>query len=72
MKFPSNLRTARIACNLTQAQLAQRLGYKDRRVVSELERGKTQPTALLIKSAADVLNVSPCWLAGWERDDARD
>jgi len=63
--FPAHLRAARIACNLTQAELARRVGFKDRRVISEYERGKSEPTRALIEVLARAMHVPPCWLAGW-------
>lgn len=51
------LKEIRIYKGLTQAQLAHKID-KDREAISRLERGKTNPTFLFLKSVCDGLEIS--------------
>ncbi len=52
-----NLTLYRKACNLTQAELAQKLNYSDK-AVSKWERGESVPDLYILKMLADFYGVS--------------
>lgn len=67
-EFPARLRDALTRAGISQADAARALGSDNRRIINELTSGrrKLQDDLDLVKRIADVLNVSPAWLAGWE------
>src|SRR5215831_4521109 len=56
------LRSLRIAAGLTQSQLAD--GRFSKEYVSQIERGKTRPTAETLEWLAERLGVDPAYLIG--------
>ena len=56
------LRTLRLAAGLTQSELAD--GRFSKEYVSQIERGKTRPTAETLEWLADRLGVDPAYLIG--------
>lgn len=56
-KLGENLKRIRIKKNITQVEIAKKLGV-DRSFVSNLENAKTNPTLATITNLAQVLNVS--------------
>ncbi|MDC7684718.1 helix-turn-helix transcriptional regulator [Asticcacaulis sp. BYS171W] len=54
-----NVRRLRLAMGISQEQLSFRIEVINQAYVSELERGKRNPTAVLIAIIATALNVSP-------------
>ncbi len=56
-KLGDNLKTIRIKKNITQIEIAKKLG-KDRSFVSNIENAKTNPTLSTITNLAKVLGVS--------------
>ena len=51
---------------LTQEELALKLGYTSRSAISNVEKDKEDLTTTRVRKFADVLEVSPCYLMGWE------
>lgn len=64
MTLAQNIREARINKNLSQEELALRLG-KSKNVVSNWERGDNKPDADIIFALCDILNVDANYLLGW-------
>jgi tetratricopeptide (TPR) repeat protein len=60
-RLGERLRTLRVAAGLTQTQLAGTRFSKE--YISQIERGKTRPTAITITWLADQLGVDPAFLA---------
>lgn len=56
-KLGENLKRIRIKKNITQVEIAKKLGV-DRSFVSNLENAKTNPTLATITNLAQVLGVS--------------
>lgn len=57
-KLGENLKKIRINKNITQTELAEKLGV-DKSFVSNLENGKNNPTLSTITNIAQALEVSP-------------
>ena len=60
-----NIRKRRMALNLSQADLAKRLGYVNKSSVSVVELDKCDLTVERIKHFAEALECSPLDLIGW-------
>ena len=80
MKIGEKIKTARISANMTQAELAEKLGVSYQNI-GQLESGKRKPKLETIQKIADALGVSVAYLSGIENDtsltsylikDARD
>lgn len=61
--FPTRLREAREACDLTQEQLAHLVGYSKKQAISNLEQGKRGVTTVQVERIAAALGITPQWLA---------
>lgn len=62
-RFGIRLKQARQAAGLSQEELAQALSLKSRQSVSQMERGVQLVDISQIERMANLLQVSPCWLA---------
>lgn len=63
-KFSSRLRQARKAANLTQQQLAERVGLKTYNAIAQYERGINDPSLLTVFRITQELKCSANWLIG--------
>ena len=52
--------------NLSQDELAKRLGYKSRSSINKIEVGSRDLTQSRIKAIADALETTPSYIMGWE------
>lgn len=68
MSLGQNIRIYRERLGLSQSELAERLGYKDRSTIAKIEGGNSDLTQSKIAAIAKVLGVSPVVLMGL--DDA--
>lgn len=59
MSLPDQLRSARLAANLTQAQLAQRVGVADGTRIAAWESGRAEPHPRLWLVVCEVLGIPP-------------
>lgn len=51
--------------------LAKSCGFSSRQALAQwIKSPQRVEEARRIERLANAMNVSPCWLAGWERDDA--
>lgn len=66
MTIADRIRERRIELQLSQTDLAKRMGYSDKTSVSKIETSGNNVSAKKIKRAADALNVSMAYLYGWE------
>ena len=72
LKLNENIRAARIAANLTQAELAKRIGVKQQ-TIQKYENGiVTNIPSDRIEAIAKALEVTPAYLMGWEQEPAQD
>lgn len=69
MTIGEKIKQARIAKGLTQEELAEKLGYKSRSSVNKIETGGRDIPRSQIKKIADVLDVSPVSLLGFEDEN---
>ena len=62
------IRKARLEKGLSQAELAELLGYKSRSSINKIEvEGRDIPRSSIVKFA-QVLGVTPSYLMGWEEE----
>lgn len=59
------IRKRRIELNITQEELAKRLGYKSRASVNNIENGRSVSQKIVEKFAQE-LHVTPSFLMGWD------
>lgn len=60
--FGARLKDARQRSGLSQVELAERLNYS-KQMISAVEIGRAEPPRRYILQMAEILNVSPAWLA---------
>ena len=71
MKIGERVRNRRIELDITQEELAQKLGYSDKSSISRIEKS-SKLTLNKVQLLADALNVSPSYLMGWEEENNID
>lgn len=59
MNLSSVLKHARINANLSQKELAEKMGYKTAQHISNNERGVSQPTMATLKKLCNILHLCP-------------
>lgn len=64
-KLYENIKLRRLFLGLTQAELAQRVGYADHSNISLIEKGELDLPQSKIVLFAKALNCSPAELMGW-------
>ena len=62
----NNIRQARIYAQLTQEELAKRMGYKSKSTINKIELGKNDIPQSKIKQFAEVLGTTTAVLMGWK------
>lgn len=67
-----NIRNRRIELNLSQEELAKKLGYSDRSAISKIEAGHYDLSVTKIKAIAKALNVPVYDLVEWEEPVKRN
>lgn len=65
LELYKNIRDRRIALNMTQAELAQKMGYADKSMIAKIEKGQVDLPQSKIVSFAKALGVLPRDLMGW-------
>lgn len=68
-KLGENIKAKRLQLNLTQEELATRLGYKSRSSINKIELGINDISQRQIASFAKALNTTPGYLLGLEEED---
>ena len=64
LRLADRLRAARQTARMTQSAVGAKLNPKHtRKNVCKWEHGQTEPNLRTVEQLAEVLNVSPCWLA---------
>lgn len=66
MTLYDRIRARREELNMSQEQLAKRLGYKSRFTIAKIESGENDITQSKIVAFAKALGVKPAYLMGWE------
>lgn len=62
------IKKRRIEIDITQDDLAKKLGYKSRASINKIELGLTDITQSKISAFADALKTTPSYLMGWENE----
>ena len=68
MTIYERIRYLRKEMGMTQDELAQKLGYKDRTTITRIESGQTDISQKKIIAIADALMTTPAYLMGWSDD----
>lgn len=69
MTVGQRIKEARIKKGLSQTELAQLLGYKSRSSINKIESdGRDIPRSAIVRFA-EVLDVTPAYLMGWESEE---
>lgn len=66
MTLYDRIRERRIELNMTQDELAKAVGYKDRSMVTKIERGEVDLSQTKVAKFAEALGVSESYLMGWK------
>lgn len=66
MEWYDRIKSRRIEINISQQELAKRVGYHSRSSINKIEQGINDIPQSKIKDFAKALNVSPAWLLGYE------
>ena len=69
MTIGERIKLRREELNLSQDELAKRLGYKSRSSINKIEVGSRDLTQSRIKAIADALDTPPSYIMGWEEFD---
>lgn len=67
----ARLRRTRRALDITQVELAERIGVAHATIV-RIERGQTKPSTDTLFKLADALGVDPKWILSGDEQDERD
>ena len=63
-----NIKRRREELGITQAQLAELIGYADKTMISKIENGSIDLAQSKIVSIAEALRTTPAALMGWDSD----
>lgn len=69
MTVGKRIRDKRIELNMTQDELAKKVGYKSRSSIQKIEAARDLPLKKISRMAV-ALNCSPGYLMGWEEPDS--
>lgn len=69
MSVGKRIRDKRIELNMTQDELAKKVGYKSRSSIQKIEAARDLPLKKISRMAV-ALNCSPGYLMGWEEPDS--
>lgn len=71
LKLYENIKKRRLALNMTQEQLAEKLGYSDKGMISRIEKGLIDISHSKIIAFAEALRTTPGELMGWIDEDEK-
>lgn len=66
LQLYENIKNLRIEMNMTQSDLAQKMGYADKSMIAKIEKGTIDLPQSKIIAFANALHVSPGSLMGWD------
>lgn len=69
MSLGQNIRLYREKLGISQQDLAQKLGYKDRSTIAKIENDTNDLTQSKIAAIAKVLGTTPASLMGWDKEN---
>lgn len=65
----TNIKNRRKELKMTQTELAQKLGYSDKSMISHIENGDIDLSRTRIMAFAEALQTTPSALMGWDDDE---
>ena len=71
MSIGSRIKERRELLNLSQEELALKLGYKSRSTINKIESGINDITQSKVVEFAKVLQTTPAYLMGWEENEQK-
>ena len=69
MTIYERIKFLREKLQMSQQELALRVGYKDKSAVSKVERGERDINQLMLARYAVALNTTPAYLMGWAEEE---
>lgn len=69
MKIGERIKLKRQELNMSQEELANKLGYKSRSSINKIEKDGRELPQSKIKAIADALNTTPSYIMGWNEDE---
>ena len=69
MDIYEKIKYLRESKNISQEELAEKMGYKSKTSIHKIEQKKTDLPLSKVKEFAKVFNVSPEYLMGWEESE---
>lgn len=66
LQLYKNIKSRRLELNLTQSDLAKKMGYADKSMIAKIEKGAVDLTQSKIVAFADALQTTPSELMGWK------
>ena len=66
------IRIRREQLNLSQEELARKLGYKSRSSINKIESDARNLTQSKIKAIADALETTPSYIMGWQEEQKQN
>lgn len=72
MNLYDRIRLRREELNMSQEELALKLGYKSRSSINKIEMGKSDIAQSKISAFADALDTTVSYLMGWESEEIKD
>lgn len=68
MTVGDRIKEKRIALNMSQDELAQKVGYKSRSSIQKIESARSLPLSKVVRMA-NALDCAPAYLMGWETEE---
>ena len=68
MTLGNRVKMLREEKGMTQEELARALGKKDKSSIAHIENDKRDIPRSMVVQLADIFDVSPCFLMGWQKD----
>ena len=68
VKLYENIKSRRVELHMTQSELAAKVGYADKGMISRVENGKINLSQGQLLKIAQALETTPSALMGWENE----
>ena len=72
MGIHARIKQRREYLNMSQQDLAEKLGYKDRSTIAKIEKGINDIAQSKIEAFAEALKTTPAYLMGWVNEPTPD
>lgn len=67
MNINEKIKYLRKQLNMSQQELAEKVGYQDKSAISKVERGERDIVQTMLVKYANALNTTPAYLMGWDK-----